>query len=60
MGAEGDDRLHGFDGNTGAVVCDGGGPNDKMSGTRRFATSIAAKGRIYVAGTNAVFAFTSL
>jgi hypothetical protein len=59
MGAEGDDRLHGFDGSTGQVVFDGGGPNDQMSGVRRFATPIAAKGRIYAAGTGAVFAFTS-
>lgn len=57
VGSEGDNRLHGFDGATGKVVFDGGGQNDQMSGVARFATPIAAKGRIYVAGTDAVYAF---
>ena len=29
----GDQRLHGYDGETGAVVYDGGGPNELMAGT---------------------------
>ncbi len=57
IGAEGDQRLHGFDGNTGAVVFNGGGSNELMAGTRRFSTGIAARGRIFVAADNRVYAF---
>jgi hypothetical protein len=54
----GDQRLHGYDGETGVVVYDGGGPNDLMAGTHRYnTTGIAARGRIYVAGDNKVYAF---
>jgi outer membrane protein assembly factor BamB len=58
VGNEGDQQLHGFNGDTGAVVYSGGGPNELMSGTHRFSTAIAARGRIYVANDNRVFAFT--
>ena len=58
VGNEGDQRLHGFNGDTGAVVYSGGGANELMSGTRRFSTAIAARGRIYVGNSNRVFAFT--
>lgn len=58
LGAEGDGRLHGFDGDTGAVVFAGGGPGDGMAGLRRFSTAIAAKGRIFVAADDTVYAFT--
>jgi hypothetical protein len=55
---EGDQRLHGYDGATGAVVYDGGGPNELMAGTHYYSTTgIAARGRIYVAGDNKVYAF---
>jgi hypothetical protein len=54
----GDQRLHGYDGDTGAVVHDGGGPNELMAGTHYYSTTgIAARGRIYVAGHNKVYAF---
>ena len=54
----GDQRLHGYDGDTGAVVYDGGGPNDLMAGTHYYSTTgIVARGRIYVAGDNRVYAF---
>jgi len=54
----GDQRLHGYDGNTGAVVYDGGGPNELMAGTHYYSTTgIVARGRIYVAGDNKVYAF---
>jgi outer membrane protein assembly factor BamB len=54
----GDQRLHGYDGNTGAVIYDGGGPNELMAGTHYYSTTgIAARGRIYVAGDNKVYAF---
>ena len=42
LGAENDQRLHGFDGDTGNVVFAGGGAGELMSGTRRFSTGIAA------------------
>lgn len=58
VGNEGDQRLHGFNGDTGAVVYSGGGANELMSGTHRFSTAIAARGRVYVAADNRVFAFT--
>jgi PQQ enzyme repeat. len=54
----GDQRLHGYDGDTGAVVYDGGGPNEVMAGTHYYSTTgIVARGRIYVAGDNKVYAF---
>ena len=55
----GDQRLHGYDGETGAVVYSGGGPNELMAGTHyyRTLTGIVARGRIYVAGDNKVYAF---
>jgi hypothetical protein len=56
-GAEGDQRLHGYNGDTGATVFAGGGTNELMTGTRRFNTGIAARGRIYYAADNKVYAF---
>jgi hypothetical protein len=53
----GDQRLHGFDGDTGATVFNGGGSNELMAGTRRFNTGIVARGRIFVANDNQVYAF---
>jgi PQQ enzyme repeat len=54
----GDQRLHGYDGETGAVVYGGGGPNELMAGTHYYSTTgIAARARIYVAGDNKVYAF---
>jgi hypothetical protein len=58
LGAENDQRLHGFDGDTGNTVFAGGGTNDAMAGTHRFNTGIAARGRIYAAGDNKVYAFS--
>lgn len=58
IGCEGDQRLHGFDGDTGQVIFSGGGASELMAGTRRFNTAIAARGRIYVANDNKVYAFT--
>jgi hypothetical protein len=53
----GDQRLRGFDGDTGATVYAGGGASEQMAGTRRFSTAIAARGRIYAANDNKVYAF---
>ncbi|HTL17068.1 MAG TPA: hypothetical protein VL793_07515 [Patescibacteria group bacterium] len=57
MGFEGDERLHGFDGDTGTNIFTGGGASELMAGTRRFNTAIVARGRIYVANDNKVYAF---
>jgi hypothetical protein len=58
IGSGGDQRLHGYDGDTGAVVYAGGGANDLMAGTHTWRnTGIVARGRIYVAGDNRVYAF---
>jgi hypothetical protein len=56
-GAEGDQRLHGYHADTGAVVYTGGGPNELMTGTRKWNTGIVARGRIYFAADNKVYAF---
>jgi len=54
----GDQRLHGYDGDTGTVVFNGGGPNELMAGTHYYnTTGIVARDRIYVAGDNKVYAF---
>ncbi len=57
VGAEGDRRLHGYDGDTGNAVYAGGGANELMTGARRYNTGIAARGRIYIANDNKVYAF---
>ena len=57
VGTESDQRLHGYDGQTGAVVFAGGGANELMSGTRKWNTGIIARGRIYFAADNRVYAF---
>lgn len=59
-GSQGDQRLHGFDGDTGAAVFSGGGTNELMAGTRSLNTGIAARGRIFVANDNKVYAFSIL
>jgi len=53
----GDQRLRGFNGDTGAVVYAGGGSNELMNGTSKWNTGIVARGRMYFAGTNKVYAF---
>jgi outer membrane protein assembly factor BamB len=58
IGSEGDQRLHAFNADTGAIIYAGGGTNELMAGTHRFNTGIAARGRIYVANDNKVYAFS--
>jgi hypothetical protein len=53
----GDQRVRGFNGDTGAVVYAGGGPNELMNATSKWNTGIVARGRTYFAGTNKVYAF---
>jgi len=57
-GNPGDQKLHGYDGDTGAVVYSGGGANEVILGTHRFnTTGIVARGRIYIAADDKVYAF---
>jgi hypothetical protein len=56
-GVSGDQRLHGYDGDTGAVIYAGGGANELMSGTRQWNTGIAARGRVYFGADNKIYAF---
>jgi cell division septation protein DedD len=56
-GVSGDQRLHAYDGDTGAVIYGGGGANELMAGTRQWNTGIAARGRIYFSADNKVYAF---
>lgn len=57
VAAEGDNKLRGFDGETGAVVFGGGGTSEQMQGVTRFQSPIVAKGRIFVASNSQVYAF---
>jgi len=58
VGSGGDQRLHGYDGDTGNVVFAGGGPSETVAGTHSYSTTgIVARGRIYVAGDNKVYKF---
>ena len=53
-----DGRLRGYNGDTGATIYAGGGANELMTGIRSFNTGIAARGRIYYAADNKVYAFS--
>jgi len=53
----GDQRLHAYDGDTGAVIYAGGGTNELMTGTRQWNTGIVARGRIYFGADNKIYAF---
>ena len=57
VGAQGDNRLHGYDGDTGNVVFAGGGNNELMTGTRKWNSGMVARGSIYVANDNRVYKF---
>jgi hypothetical protein len=57
VGAEGDDRLHGFRGDTGEEIFSGAAAGDGMSRLRHFATILVAAGRFYIAGDGRIFAF---
>src|SRR5438094_2588487 len=56
-GVAGDQRLHGYDGDTGAVIYAGGGSNELMTGTRQWNTGIATRGHVYFGADNKVYAF---
>jgi hypothetical protein len=57
VGAEGDNRLHAFRGDTGEVLFNGGGSAEMMAGLRHFQTLIATDKRLYVAADGRVYAF---
>jgi outer membrane protein assembly factor BamB len=54
LGAEGDNRLHGFRGDTGEAIF----TSDRLAGLRHFATLIAADGRLYVGADGQIYGFT--
>lgn len=56
-GAAGSQRLNGYNADTGALIFSGGGANELMTGTQKWNTGIAARGRIYYPANNKVFAF---
>ena len=57
-GTNGDQKLHGYDADTGAIVYAGGGANELMAGTHSYTTTgIVARGRVYIATDNKVYAF---
>ena len=56
-GAEGDNRLHGFQGDNGAPIFTGGNPTDETPNVRRFSTILAADGRLFVAGGGQIYSF---
>ena len=53
VGAEGDDRLHGFRGDTGEPIF----ASEPLSGLRRFQTLIATQDRLYVGADGRIYAF---
>ena len=55
VGAEGDNRLHAFKGETGEPLA--GERGEAMTGLHRFQTLIATKDRLYVAADGRVYAF---
>ena len=57
LGAEGDNRLHGYRGDTGEPLFGGGGPGDAMTGLRHFQTLLTAGDRLYVGADGRLYAF---
>lgn len=55
LGAEGDNRLHAFKGDTGEVLFSG--PERRLAGLHRFQTLIATQDRLYVGADGTVYAF---
>jgi hypothetical protein len=57
VGAEGDNRLHAFKGDTGEPLFAAGGPNEAMAGLRQFQSLIATEERLYVGADDRIYAF---
>jgi hypothetical protein len=58
LGAEGDDRLHAFRGDTGEPLFDGGGPDDALTGLHHFQDLLPAGGRLYIGADDRLYAFS--
>ncbi len=58
-GAEGDERLRGWDGATGALVYAGGGAGDALGHTQHFTTPIAVRGRVVVGSDGKLNVFSA-
>jgi hypothetical protein len=56
VGAEGDNRLHGFKGDTGESLLPGGG-GPAMAGLHHFQTLIATRDRLYIGADGRIYAF---
>src|SRR5262249_11660065 len=56
-GAEGDNRLHGFRGDTGEPIFTGGGSKEVMTGLRHFRALIGTETRLFVASDSRLYAF---
>jgi hypothetical protein len=52
-----DAKLRAYDGNTGAVVFNGGATADTMTATAQFQTPIIANGRVFAASNTRAYAF---
>jgi hypothetical protein len=57
LGAEGDNRLHAFRGDTGEPLLSAGATDEAMAGLRHFQSPIAAAGRLYVGADERIYAF---
>jgi hypothetical protein len=57
LGAEGDERLHGYRGDTGEPLFTGGGPQDMMPGLHHFQDLLATADRLYVGADGRLYAF---
>jgi hypothetical protein len=55
LGAEGDNQLHGFRGDTAGTLFTG--PHQAMAGLRHLQTLIATEDRLYVAADGTTYAF---
>lgn len=55
LGAEGDNRLHAFKGDTGEALFSG--PDQGLTGLRHFQTLIATQDRLYVGADGTIYAF---
>jgi hypothetical protein len=58
LGAEGDERLHGYRGDTGEPLFNGGRSGDAMTGLRHFQNLLAAGDRLYVGADQRLYAFS--
>ncbi len=52
-------RLHGYDGENGELLFDGGGETEQMTDLSNFQTPIAVNGRIFVGTFDELYAFTT-